>query len=146
MLLNSIFLSLVLAARGLAAPVADEAGNTLERRITHHGTATYYEQNNAPGSCGTVHKDSDYIAALSTYWQGTSYPPAYCGRQIRITNTGGGQSNNGVGKQITVTVADTCPGCTENHLDLSHGAFQALTGGNLDPPGTFNIDWNFLAQ
>lgn len=26
-------------------------------------------------------------------------------------------------------------------LDLSHGAFQALTGGNLDPPGEINISW-----
>ena len=26
-------------------------------------------------------------------------------------------------------------------VDLSHGAFQALTGGNLDPPGEFNINW-----
>ena len=27
-------------------------------------------------------------------------------------------------------------------IDLSVGAFKALTGGNLDPPGTFNIDWS----
>ena len=34
MLVNSIFLGLVLAARGLAAPVADGAGSsTLERRV-----------------------------------------------------------------------------------------------------------------
>ena len=26
-------------------------------------------------------------------------------------------------------------------LDLSHGAFQALTGGHLDPPGEINISW-----
>ena len=26
-------------------------------------------------------------------------------------------------------------------LDLSEGAFKALTGGNLDPPGEFNICW-----
>lgn len=25
--------------------------------------------------------------------------------------------------------------------DLSHVAFQALTGGSLDPPGQFNIEW-----
>lgn len=27
-------------------------------------------------------------------------------------------------------------------IDLSHGAFQALTGGALDPPGQFNIEWH----
>ncbi len=106
-------------------------------------------------------KDTDYVIALSPYWQGSSYPPPYCGRKISITNTGGGQSNNGVGKVVIATVEDTCLGCNENHLgkeeeilagqsqnnhghmtiDLSHGAFQALTGGNLDPPGQFNIDW-----
>ena len=25
--------------------------------------------------------------------------------------------------------------------DLSHGAFTALTGGHLDPPGQFDISW-----
>ncbi|MCJ1271477.1 hypothetical protein MMC22_011378, partial [Lobaria immixta] len=145
MLLNSFLLSLALAARGLAAPVADEAENTLMKRVDHYGVATFYEQNGNPGSCGHVHQESDYIAAISTSWQGTGYPPKYCDRKISITNQGGGQNNNGVGKTITVTVADTCPGCDSNHLDLSHGAFQALTGGNLDPPGQFNIKWNFLA-
>ena len=70
----------------------------------------------------------------------------YCGRTISVTNNGGGQVNNGQGTTITVTVADTCPGCDENHLDLSEGAFEALTGGNLDPPGEFDIVWHFNAQ
>lgn len=46
---------------------------------------------------------------------------------------------DGTGKTITATVADTCPSCDPNHLDLSTGAFKALTGGQLDPPGEFNI-------
>lgn len=49
---------------------------------------------------------------------------------------------DGVGNEITATVADTCPGCDENHLDLSTGAFEALTGGQLDPPGQFSIEWS----
>ena len=40
-----------------------------------------------------------------------------------------------------VTVADTCPGCDKNHLDLSYGAFKQLTGGKLDPPGRIDISW-----
>ncbi|KAL9104867.1 MAG: hypothetical protein Q9163_000253 [Psora crenata] len=83
------------------------------------------------------------IIALSNYWQQNQSPGPYCGRNIQITNTGGGQDNNGVGNVIVATVADTCPGCDENHLDLSHGAFQALTGGNLDPPGQIDISWHF---
>lgn len=50
---------------------------------------------------------------------------------------------DGVGNTITATVADTCPDCDDSHLDLSTGAFMALTGGQLDPPGEFNIQWNF---
>ena len=60
---------------------------------------------------------------------------------------------------VVTTVEDTCPSCDENHLgtsilptrtripltflllDLSEGAFEALTGGSLDPPGEFNIAW-----
>ncbi len=60
---------------------------------------------------------------------------------MTIKNVGGGVDNNGVGKTITATVADTCEGCDEPHIDLSTAAFQALTGGALDPPGTINVQW-----
>ncbi|KAI4146037.1 MAG: hypothetical protein LQ340_006065 [Diploschistes diacapsis] len=114
----------------------------LSKRTDHYGEATYYYQGGAAGSCGNYNSDQAYIAALSTYWmdQGT-----FCGRTIDITNNGGGDDNNGVGQTITVTVADTCEGCDENHIDLSVGAFEGLTGGNLDPPGEFNIVWHFNA-
>jgi len=60
-------------------------------------------------------------------------------------NTGGGQDNIGKGKSATVKVQDTCTGCDKDHLDLSNGAFQALTGGKLHPPGKINISWKFVA-
>ncbi|KAL8745374.1 MAG: hypothetical protein Q9190_002475 [Brigantiaea leucoxantha] len=115
----------MLAATSLASPLAQpvaepDAGKTLEKRITHYGIATFYEQMGAYGSCGQKHADSDLIIALSPYWQGSAYPPAYCGRKIQITNDGGGQSNNGQGKTIVATVEDTCPGCDENHLGESN--------------------------
>jgi hypothetical protein len=53
---------------------------------------------------------------LSNFWQKNQSPGPFCGRKIEITNTGGGQNNNGVGTVIEATVADTCPGCDENHL------------------------------
>ena len=34
--------------------------------------------------------------------------------------------------------------CASVAQDLSVGAFEALTGGNLDPPGTFDITWHFV--
>lgn len=64
-------------------------------------------------------QDSSEIVALSSYWQGSAYPPAYCGRQIQITNQGGGSNNNGVGNVVVATVRDTCPSCDENHLGIS---------------------------
>jgi hypothetical protein len=56
---------------------------------------------------------------------------------------GGGINNYGAGKSITAVIADTCPAdeCDPEHLDLSTGAFMALTGGMLDPPGKINIQW-----
>ncbi|MCJ1329164.1 hypothetical protein MMC10_005842 [Thelotrema lepadinum] len=115
----------------------------LAKRTDHNGPATYYYQDGVAGSCGNYNSDSAYIAALSPYWMNQG---GFCGRTISITNNGpSGSGNNGVGKTVTVTVADTCPGCDENHLDLSTGAFKALTGGNLDPPGEFNIVWHFNA-
>ena len=45
------------------------------------------------------------------------------------------------GKSVTVTVADLCPGCAANGLDLSSTAFSqlaALGEGNID------VDWHFV--
>ncbi|KAL8838703.1 MAG: hypothetical protein Q9176_004943 [Flavoplaca citrina] len=144
--LDSIVINALLAAITLASPLAQPLAepvpaNVLHKRIDHYGSATFFEQNGAAGSCGQVHAESDRIIALAPSWQGSGYPPKYGGRKIEITNQGGGQNNYGKGKVVVATVADTCPGCTSNDLDLSHGAFQALTGGSLDPPGRFDIKW-----
>ena len=61
-------------------------------------------------------QDSALIIALSNYWQDNESPGPFCGRKIQITNTGGGQDNNGVGNVVVATVEDTCPSCDETHL------------------------------
>ncbi|EMR70039.1 putative barwin-like endoglucanase protein [Eutypa lata UCREL1] len=132
------FITSLLAVSAAALPSATN-GTWFGKRVTHSGIATYYYQGGAAGSCGNYHADSDLIIALSPSWDVASF----CGRKIQITNAGGGQDNNGAGTVIQAVVQDTCPGCDQNHLDLSTGAFEALTGGNLDPPGQFNINWNF---
>ncbi|KAL8847780.1 MAG: hypothetical protein Q9221_007179 [Calogaya cf. arnoldii] len=119
--LNPLTIHAILAATTLATPLAQPdaepvPANVLHKRIDHFGVATFYEQNGAAGSCGQVHAESDRIIALSPSWQGTGYPPKYCGRKIEITNNGGGQNNNGQGRVVVATVADTCPGCDSNHL------------------------------
>ncbi|KAI3323418.1 RlpA-like double-psi beta-barrel-protein domain-containing protein-containing protein [Xylariaceae sp. AK1471] len=136
----TFILASILAIGALAAPTDDSSNAmSLSKRVDHDGVATFYTQDGAAGSCGNFHADSDFIIALSPFWDVASF----CGRKIQITNMGGGQSNNGAGKVITAVVQDTCPGCNENHLDLSTGAFSSLTGGHLDPPGEFNIRWHF---
>ncbi|KJX97088.1 putative non-catalytic module family expansin protein [Zymoseptoria brevis] len=107
-----------------------------KRGPTHNGVATYYLQGGVAGSCGEYHGDNDLIVAIAQSGN------ALCGQTVTITNSGGGQGNNGVGTTITAKVVDTCPGCDADHLDLSVGAFKGLTGGALDPPGKFNIQWH----
>ncbi|WPG99978.1 Hypothetical protein R9X50_00280200 [Acrodontium crateriforme] len=126
---------LITAITGAALASAIE-----KRGATHNGVATYYTQDGNAGSCGQYHSDSDYIVAISE--QAPFTYNAHCGQTVTITNMGGGDNNYGNGKTITATVADTCPECDPNHLDLSEGAFKALTGGQLDPPGEFNIRWH----
>ncbi|KAE9373228.1 hypothetical protein N431DRAFT_482319 [Stipitochalara longipes BDJ] len=101
------------------------------------GKATFFWQYGNPGYCGAWNPDSAFLIAASPASGLT------CGQTVHITNIGGGINNQGIGKSITATVADRCPPdeCRAEHLDLSVGAFQALTGGPLDPPGTIGIEW-----
>ncbi|PIA89365.1 hypothetical protein CB0940_07412 [Cercospora beticola] len=128
-----LILLATLAASALASPI-------VERGPAHNGVATFFYQNGNAGSCGEYHKDSDYIVAISDKSPFTYN--AHCGQTVTIKNTGGGDNNYGVGKTISAKVVDTCPTCNKDHLDLSTGAFKALTGGQLDPPGQFNIQWH----
>ena len=80
---------------------------------------TWYTQDDEAGACGTVHSDSDLIAALDadTYGDVDSVSP-YCGKTIRVTWQD---------KSVDVLVADACPSCANAaSVDLSKGAFQVL--------------------
>ena len=46
-----------------------------------------------------------------------------CGRQMIVTGPDG--------KSVTVTVADTYPGCAPGHVDLTPTAFQQLASPNV---------------
>ncbi|KIJ48871.1 hypothetical protein M422DRAFT_77601, partial [Sphaerobolus stellatus SS14] len=101
----------------VASAWAAPADETLERRVTHTGTATFFFQNGVPGACGTVHQDSDFIVALQTeqYANGVQ-----CGRTITITDTD-------TGKTAVGTVADECPTCDgSGSIDLSEGLFEVF--------------------
>ncbi len=79
------------------------------------------------------------IGALGMSWMKNQYKSQYCGRRIRIHNTGSNDGVGGKGNSIDITVADSCAACDQNHIDLSIGAWNRLT--NSAPWGTVNINW-----
>ena len=46
------------------------------------------------------------------------------------------------GKTVTVTVADTCPGCAPGSVDLTPTAFQQLA--SLDVGRLHGISWELI--
>ncbi|KAL1747526.1 Non-catalytic module family EXPN protein [Schizophyllum fasciatum] len=96
------------------------------------GTATFFYQNGVAGSCGTVHADSDYVAAMTPGEYGRSGD--ICGKSVHITNTETGQ-------EVDVTVADTCPTCLQSSdIDLSEAAFNAI---GKPEHGVESIKWHY---
>jgi len=82
-------------------------------------SVTWFTQNGVAGACGTVHSDSDFVAALDSRTYGnTGSQSSYCGKTIRLSWQG---------KSVDVVVADACPTCSNpSSVDLSVAAFQAL--------------------
>jgi len=127
-----------------ASPAPTPVGPALAKRTTHTGEGTIFLQGGAPGSCGHVNPDSAFIGALSNFWMDDESPnTSFCGRTINVQNVGSTDNVGGEGNTVTITVADTCPSCTENHIDLSEGAWNKLT--NNAEFGTIEIAWNFNA-
>ncbi|KAJ3868911.1 RlpA-like double-psi beta-barrel-protein domain-containing protein-containing protein [Lentinula novae-zelandiae] len=98
--------------------------------------ATYFLQNGVAGACGTVHSDSDFIAAMDQTRYGDSGDVSpLCGKYVKITNI----LNQ---KTVTVQVADDCPTCNnENSIDLSQGAFTQIA--TIDE-GEVPITWEYV--
>jgi len=100
------------------------------------GFATFFTQNGVAGACGTVHSDSDFIAAIDSRRYGnTGEVSSLCGKKAQIINTDNGKS-------VTVTIADACPTCeNSNCMDLSTGAFTQIAD---ESTGIVPIKWQFL--
>ncbi|KAG6851022.1 hypothetical protein H0H93_004509 [Arthromyces matolae] len=112
------------------------ASNAVSASVYTDGFATFFYQNGVAGACGTVHKDTDFIAAIDADRYGnTSVKSSLCGKQVKITNP----SNN---KSVTVTIADACPTCeNKDSIDLSEAAFKQIA--TLDE-GMVKIAWSFV--
>lgn len=110
--------ALAAATAVVAAPLEKRAGGS-------GGQATYYYQGGNPGSCGNWNGDDAMIVAVNSAQMNGNM----CGQPIWI---------QGNGKTIQATIADTCPTCDSQSLDLSVAAFQELSG--LDA-GVVPITW-----
>jgi len=100
------------------------------------GFATFFFQNGVAGACGTVHKDTDFVAAIDQARYGDSgKKSSLCGQQVKITNPANGKS-------VTVTIADDCPTClNKDSIDLSRSAFNAIA---TEEEGMVKINWSFI--
>ncbi|KAK7055909.1 barwin-like endoglucanase [Favolaschia claudopus] len=82
--------------------------------VATKGKATYFEPNNGYGACGQRIQNSDHKVALSSAQYGNG---EHCGKTFTVEHNGEG---------IVVEVADLCPGCDSNQIDLTSGAFKVL--------------------
>jgi len=102
------------------------------------GIATFFTQGGVAGACGKVHKDSDFVAALTHSFYGDfGKKSSNCGRQIEVISV------DHPDRKVVVTAADGCPTCPKsNSLDLSTAAFLKLATKN---EGIANIKWRFIS-
>jgi hypothetical protein len=119
-----------------ANPTPDASADTSSSNLITGGVATFFFQNGVAGACGTVHKDSDLIAAIDVQRYGnTGVKSSLCGKQVKIINP----ANK---KSVTVVIADACPTCNNgNSIDLSQGAFDQIA---QPEQGEVPIQWSFV--
>ncbi|KAB5577661.1 allergen Asp F7 [Coniochaeta sp. 2T2.1] len=115
-----------------ASPVAVQPA-TGGKEAAFTGELTYYAV--GMGACGwdDTGKDNQYIVALSHLLMGAqSNGNPKCGKKINISLNG---------KTIEAEVRDKCMGCAENNIDVSEGAFVALTGDT--GVGRTSVEWSW---
>ncbi|CAG7562684.1 unnamed protein product [Fusarium equiseti] len=119
------------------APVVKPNPNTIqpstptqEASTGFKGYASYYYPGEQTSQCGVSYSKNDFVVALDEHRFDTSP----CGKQIRVTTS--------QGRKVDVTVAGSTKGGTdENWLDLSYGAFQAVSSIDLR---MVPVNWNYL--
>ena len=92
-----------------------DAGTPCDLGETFHSQLAWYEEpSSSLGSCSVPLSFSHY-AALNSERMGMA---AACGMCLLITGTDG--------KSVRVRVADECPSCASNRVDVSKAAFEVL--------------------
>ncbi|OMJ27779.1 Papain inhibitor [Smittium culicis] len=105
---------------------------------TFKGSGTYYDPSVGAGSCGSVHKATELVAALNKdQFESTSNPnnSPSCGKcaVVRSKSEGSGE--------VKVRITDMCPGCMNGGLDLSPAAFKKIA---REEKGRVEIEWEFV--
>lgn len=124
--LNHLFIMKFTTAALTAVFVGALAASAAPSKRARNGKATWYRQGGSAGSCGKNHSDNDKVIAVPSSMAGQ-----HCGQKVTIQHGG---------KQETATVADECPSCAENQIDLSRGAFESLASFEQ---GEIPIEWWF---
>jgi len=106
------------------------------------GEATWYHvnQHGAPGACGKMHYDNEYVVAVAfgtfdTFPGATSNPNhnPICGKTLQATFEG---------KSVRVKVVDRCADCMiPGNIDLSPVAFKVLA--KLGKGRLFGVTWDW---
>ncbi|KAJ3533531.1 hypothetical protein NMY22_g7297 [Coprinellus aureogranulatus] len=132
-----LFAALGASVGASPAPVDPTNSNATDvgdvARIDHTGRATWF--NVGLGNCGKVSKDSEPVVAIGKklYDQNGG---SNCGQWVEIINT----KNN---KKAYGQVWDSCPGCTNDEIDLSPSLFQKFAPLS---DGIFTAQWHFKAK
>jgi hypothetical protein len=112
------------------------ATNNANGQVVKGGIATFFYQNGVAGACGKVHKDTDFVAAITGKFYGDfSQQSDKCGKTVRVTRVS-------TGKSIDVIVADGCPTCNgDGSIDLSKAAFLAL---GKEEEGVYPVTYQYV--
>ncbi|KAH6965087.1 hypothetical protein EDB82DRAFT_561069 [Fusarium venenatum] len=115
-----------------AQPITKPDTNTpvTQQPQGYKGFASYIYQGEYAGKCGQVSRDSDFVVTLDK----CRFDMSLCGKKIRV--------DNAAQRWIEVTVVgSTDGGIDENFLDLSVGAFKAISRieNGIEP-----VTWNYI--
>ena len=136
MLFSSLIAFCSFASIVLASPIPEIETNSLEKRQSFSGRATFYDV--GLGACGeykrvyaslfasrhmlTYSVESDFIVALNTAQYGGGYPGPNCFKSITISYGG---------KTAQAKIMDQCPSCGYGDLDLSRSLFNYFSVSHL---------------
>lgn len=106
-----------------------ENGACTEDKQSFSGNATYYDFADGSGNCSFDATPNDLmIGAMNQLDYANS---AVCGACAHVSGPNG---------EINIRIVDQCPGCPDNHIDLSPEAFSKIADISA---GIVPITWNY---